>query len=102
MPVLNASLTDCVFEIAEETSIEEINSKFKEAANSYLKGILGYEERLLVSSDYVSDTRSSIIDAQLTMVNDKNQVKIISWYDNEYAYSLRLLELCQHIIKQDF
>ena len=102
VPVLNASLTDCVFEIAEETSIEEINSKFKEAANSYLKGILGYEERLLVSSDYVSDTRSSIIDAQLTMVNDKNQVKIISWYDNEYAYSLRLLELCQHIIKQDF
>ncbi len=102
VPVLNASLTDCVFEIAEETSIEEINSKFKEAAHSYLKGILGYEERLLVSSDYVSDTRSSIIDAQLTMVNDKNQVKIISWYDNEYAYSLRLLELCQHIIKQDF
>ena len=102
VPVLNASLTDCVFEIAEETSIEEINSKFKEAANSYLKGILGYEERLLVSSDYVSDTRSSIIDAQLTMVNDKNQVKIISWYDNEYAYSLRLIELCQHIIKQDF
>ena len=102
VPVLNASLTDCVFEIAEETSIEEINSKFKEAANSYLKGILGYEERLLVSSDYVSDTRSSIIDAQLTMVNDKNQVKIISWYDNEYAYSLRLLELCQHIIKQEF
>ena len=102
VPVLNASLTDCVFEIAEETSIEEINSKFKEAANSYLKGILGYEKRLLVSSDYVSDTRSSIIDAQLTMVNDKNQVKIISWYDNEYAYSLRLIELCQHIIKQDF
>ena len=102
VPVLNASLTDCVFEIAEETSIEEINSKFKEAANSYLKGILGYEERLLVSSDYVSDTRSSIIDAQLTMVNDKNQVKIISWYDNEYAYSLRLLELCLHIIRQDF
>ena len=102
VPVLNASLTDCVFEIAEETSIEEINSKFKEAANSYLKGILGYEERLLVSSDYVSDTRSSIIDAQLTMVNDKNQVKIISWYDNEYAYSLRLIELCQHIIKQGF
>ena len=102
VPVLNASLTDCVFEIAEETSIEEINSKFKEAAHSYLKGILGYEERLLVSSDYVSDTRSSIIDAQLTMVNDKNQVKIISWYDNEYAYSLRLIELCQHIIKQDF
>ena len=102
VPVLNASLTDCVFEIAEETSIEEINSKFKEAAHSYLKGILGYEERLLVSSDYVSDTRSSIIDAQLTMVNDKNQIKIISWYDNEYAYSLRLIELCQHIIKQDF
>ena len=102
VPVLNASLTVCVFEIAEETSIEEINSKFKEAAHSYLKGILGYEERLLVSSDYVSDTRSSIIDAQLTIVNDKNQVKVISWYDNEYAYSLRLLELCQHIIKQDF
>ena len=50
----------------------------------------------------MSDTRSSIIDAQLTMVNDKNQVKIISWYDNEYTYSLRLIELCQHIIKQDF
>ena len=100
-PVLNASLTDCVFEIAEETNIEEINSKFKEAAHSYLKGILGYEERLLVSSDYVSDTRSSIIDAQSTMVNDKNQIKIISWYDNEYAYSLRLIELCQFVINQD-
>ena len=100
VPVLNASLTDCVFEIVEETSIEEINSKFNEAATSYLKGILGYEDRLLVSSDYVSDTRSSIVDAQSTMVNDKSQIKIISWYDNEYAYSLRLIELCKYVINQ--
>ena len=97
---MNASLTDCVFEIVEETSIEEINSKFNEAATSYLKGILGYEDRLLVSSDYVSDTRSSIVDAQSTMVNDKSQIKIISWYDNEYAYSLRLIELCKYVINQ--
>ena len=96
VPVLNASLTDCVFEIVEETSIEEINSKFNEAATSYLKGILGYEDRLLVSSDYVSDTRSSIVDAQSTMVNDKSQIKIISWYDNEAGYSNKLLDLAKH------
>ena len=73
---------------------------YQKKPNSYLKGILGYEDRLLVSSDYVSDTRSSIVDAQSTMVNDKSQIKIISWYDNEYAYSLRLIELCKYVINQ--
>ncbi|MGM0462546.1 MAG: ArsJ-associated glyceraldehyde-3-phosphate dehydrogenase [Fibrobacterota bacterium] len=97
VPLLNASLTDCVFEVARETTVEEVNALLKEAAGSYLKDILGYEERPLVSVDYKDDIRSSIIDAPSTLVNDGTQVKILAWYDNEVGYVNRMVNLCEKI-----
>ena len=93
IPLLNASLTDFVFEAAREVTAEELNGYFKDAAETYLKGILGYEERPLVSVDYKHDPRSSIIDAPSTMVIDGTQVKIYAWYDNEWGYMNRMMEL---------
>ena len=95
VPLANASLTDCVFEVARETSVEEVNQLFKAAAVGAMQGILGYEERPLVSIDYRTDPRSSIIDALSTMVVNGTQVKIYSWYDNEWGYSNRLVELAR-------
>jgi glyceraldehyde 3-phosphate dehydrogenase len=100
VPLLNASLTDCVFEVTRETTVDEVNSLLREASESYLKGILGYEERPLVSIDYKDDVRSSIIDAQSTMVNDGTQVKILAWYDNEIGYVNRMSDLCQKVASQ--
>ncbi len=97
VPILNASITDCVFEVARETSVEEVNALFKEASETYLKDILGYEERPLVSVDYKDDIRSSIIDAPTTMVNDKTQVKVLVWYDNEIGYVNRMSDFCKKI-----
>jgi glyceraldehyde 3-phosphate dehydrogenase len=93
VPLANASLTDCVFEVERATTVEEVNQLLKDAANGALKGILGYEERPLVSVDYLSDPRSSIIDALSTMVVNGTHVKIYAWYDNEWGYSNRLIEL---------
>ena len=93
VPLLNASLTDCVFEMSRETTVEEVNALFKAAAEGPLKGILGYEERPLVSCDYTNDTRSSIIDAPSTMVVNGTQVKIYAWYDNEVGYAHRLVDV---------
>jgi glyceraldehyde 3-phosphate dehydrogenase len=93
VPLLNASLTDCVFEVARATTVEEVNAMLKAAADGPLKGILGYEERPLVSVDYKDDTRSSIIDALSTMVIDGTSVKILAWYDNEIGYVNRMVEL---------
>lgn len=93
VPLLNASITDCVFEMTRETTVEEINTLFKTAAEGPLKGILGYETRPLVSSDYTNDPRSSIIDAPSTMVVNGTQVKIYAWYDNEYGYAHRLVDV---------
>jgi len=90
VPLLNASLTDCVFEVERATSEQEVNSLFEEASNKSLKGILGYEKRPLVSSDYTNDPRSSIVDGLSTMVVNKTQVKVYAWYDNEWGYSCRL------------
>ena len=97
VPLLNASLTDCVFEVSRQTSVEEVNGFLKEASETYLKDILGYEERPLVSVDYKDDIRSSIIDAQSTMVNDGTQVKILAWYDNEIGYVNRMSDFCRKI-----
>ncbi|MBD1847327.1 ArsJ-associated glyceraldehyde-3-phosphate dehydrogenase [Cyanobacteria bacterium FACHB-63] len=97
VPLLNASLTDCVFEVARSTTIEEVNQLLKTASESSLKGILGYEERPLVSIDYKDDPRSSIIDALSTMVVDETQVKILAWYDNEWGYSNRMVELARKV-----
>ncbi|MEQ8701800.1 MAG: type I glyceraldehyde-3-phosphate dehydrogenase, partial [Bauldia litoralis] len=93
VPLLNASLTDCVFEMTRPTTVEEINGLLRDAANGPLAGILGYEERPLVSADYRGDTRSSIVDAPSTMVINGTQVKIYAWYDNEMGYACRLADL---------
>jgi len=100
VPLLNASLTDFVFEAERSTDADEVNALFKEASASYLENILGYEERPLVSVDYTNDKRSSIIDAPSTMVIDGTQVKILAWYDNEWGYVNRMMELAQFIAKQ--
>ncbi|MDI1301798.1 MAG: ArsJ-associated glyceraldehyde-3-phosphate dehydrogenase [bacterium] len=93
VPLANASITDCVFEVERITTAEEVNEFLKQAAAGELKDILGYEERPLVSIDYRTDPRSSIIDALSTMVVNGTQVKIYAWYDNEWAYANRLVEL---------
>jgi glyceraldehyde 3-phosphate dehydrogenase len=93
VPLLNASITDCVFEMERETTAEEVNGLFKAAAEGPLKGILGYETRPLVSSDYTNDQRSSIIDAPSTMVVNGTQLKVYAWYDNEYGYAYRLIDV---------
>jgi glyceraldehyde 3-phosphate dehydrogenase len=97
VPLLNASLTDCVFEVMRSTTVEEVNGLLKAAAEGELNGILGYEERPLVSIDYKDDPRSSIIDALSTMVVDGTQVKILAWYDNEWGYSNRMVELARKV-----
>ena len=96
-PVLNASLTDCVFEMRRETSVAEVNALFRAAAAGPLAGILGYEERPLVSADYARDTRSSIVDAPSTMVTDGTLLKVYAWYDNEMAYACRMVDLACHM-----
>lgn len=98
VPLLNASLTDLVLEVEREVTAEEINAYFKEASETYLKNILGYEERPLVSVDYKGDPRSSIIDAPSTMVINGTQVKIYAWYDNEWGYMNRMMELTGKVI----
>ncbi len=92
-PVLNASLTDCVFELKRETTVEEVNALFERASKGALAGILGYEVKPLVSADYARDTRSSIVDALSTMVTDVTQLKVYAWYDNEMGYSCRMVDL---------
>ncbi|RJE87242.1 ArsJ-associated glyceraldehyde-3-phosphate dehydrogenase [Paracoccus onubensis] len=97
VPLLNASLTDCVFEVARETSAEEVNTMLRAAAEGPLQGILGFEDRPLVSADYVNDTRSSIVDGPSTMVVAGTQVKIYAWYDNEMGYAHRLIDVARMV-----
>jgi glyceraldehyde 3-phosphate dehydrogenase len=93
VPLANASLTDCVFEVSRTTSAKEVNELLCAAATGELAGILGYEERPLVSCDYRGDPRSAVIDAPSTLVVDGSQVKIYAWYDNEWGYANRSAEL---------
>ena len=95
VPLANASLTDCVFEVLRATTADEVNGLLKAASEGELNGVLGYEQRPLVSSDYKTDPRSSIIDALSKMVINGTQVKIYAWYDNEWGYANRTLELAQ-------
>ncbi|MBU0913489.1 MAG: ArsJ-associated glyceraldehyde-3-phosphate dehydrogenase [Gammaproteobacteria bacterium] len=97
VPLANASLTDCVFEVERATTAEEVNALLKAASEQELKDILGYEERPLVSVDYKTDPRSSIIDALSTMVVNGTQVKIYAWYDNEWGYANRTVELARMV-----
>jgi len=93
IPLLNASLVDFVFEVPEATTVEAVNAKLKEASETYLSGILGFETRPLVSVDYKDDIRSSILDAGSTMVIDGTMVKLLVWYDNEIGYVNRMADL---------
>ncbi len=97
VPLLNASLSDCVFHLATDASVDDVNAALAAAARGPLAGILGYEERPLVSADYVNDTRSGIVDAASTMMVDDRLVKILVWYDNEYGYAFRLVELASMV-----
>ncbi|MEL7348363.1 MAG: ArsJ-associated glyceraldehyde-3-phosphate dehydrogenase [Pseudomonadota bacterium] len=95
VPLLNASLTDCVFEMARDTTVEEVNGLFAKWAAGPLKGILGYEDRPLVSADYLNDPRSAIVDGPSTMVVNGRQVKVFAWYDNEWGYARRMVDLAR-------
>ena len=95
VPLLNASLTDCVFEMKRPTTVEEVNNFFRASAAGPLKGVLGFEERPLVSSDFLNDTRSSIVDGPSTMVVNGTQVKVYAWYDNEFGYAWRLADVAR-------
>ena len=99
IPIPTVSAVDLVMEVAKETTAEEINATLKSKAENELKGILGFEEKPLVSIDYKANKNSSIIDASSTMVIEKNLVKILAWYDNEWGYSERLIDLCVFISK---
>ena len=99
VPLTNASLVDVVFETERSTTETEVNRFMREAAEGEFQGILGYEERPLVSVDYTDDPRSSIVDAASTMVVNGTQVKILAWYDNEWGYVNRMMELAAHIVK---
>ncbi len=101
VPLANASLTDCVFEVRRNTSIEEVNALLKLASETHLKGILGYETKPLVSIDYRTDPRSSIVDALSTMVINGTQVKLYLWYDNEWGYVNRTAELMRMVGRSD-
>lgn len=100
VPLTNASLTDCVFELDRAVTKDEVNSALKAASETHLKGILGYEEKPLVSVDYTNDVRSSIIDALSTMVINDTQLKLLAWYDNETGYVHRMMELVDYVSKQ--
>ena len=97
IPLINASLTDCVFEVETPTDRDTVNQLLKEAAEGELKDILGYEERPLVSIDYKTDPRSSIVDALSTLVVNGTHVKIYAWYDNEWGYANRTVELARKV-----
>lgn len=97
VPLANASLTDIIFNVKRDTSAEEVNALLKEASENELKGILGFETRPLVSIDYKGDQRSTIVDAQSTMLVGKRMVKIYAWYDNEMGYATRTAELVRKV-----
>ena len=99
VPLLNASLTDAVFTVKEDVTVEQINGLFEAAADGALQGILGYETRPLVSADFVNDPRSGIVDALSTMVIDSRMVKVLIWYDNEYGYAFRMGELADKVAR---
>jgi glyceraldehyde 3-phosphate dehydrogenase len=99
VPLLNASLTDCVFEVKRATTADEVNGLLLAAANGPLRGILGYEARPLVSVDFKDDPRSAIVDGPSTMIVDQTLVKIYAWYDNEWGYVHRMMELAQRVAR---
>ena len=101
VPLLNASLTDAVFELERSVTVEEVNHALEQAAHGPLHGILGYETRPLVSVDFVNDSRSAIVDGLSTMVVNGTQLKVYAWYDNEWGYSSRMADLVCHVARMD-
>ena len=99
VPTPTVSMVDLVCELKKDVTLEEVNNVLKEASKGKLNGILGYCDKPLVSIDYRGDSRSSIIDALSTMVIDKNMVKVVSWYDNEWGYSTRTVDLVNYVAK---
>ena len=99
VPVINSSLNDCVFQLKNNTTINEVNELFEQASKSHLKGILGIEFNPLVSIDFLNDTRSSIVDANSTLITDNNLLKVYSWYDNETGYACRMIDLAKMVCK---
>jgi glyceraldehyde 3-phosphate dehydrogenase len=97
VPTATVSVVDFVAELEKETTTEELHKAFREAANGELKGILGFAEEPLVSMDYKMDDRSSIVDAEFTMVMKGNMAKVVTWYDNEWGYSVRTVDLAKHM-----
>ena len=97
VPLLNASLTDCVFTMVRDVTVDEVNGLLEAASNGELRGILGYESRPLVSADFVNDPRSGIVDGPSTMVIDNRMVKVLVWYDNEFGYAHRMAELAAKV-----
>jgi glyceraldehyde 3-phosphate dehydrogenase len=102
VPTPNVSVVDLVAEVSREVTVEEVNRALKEASQGDMKGILGYSEEPLVSRDYNGNSLSSIVDSLLTMVMENNMVKVVAWYDNEWAYSCRIVDLMEYIAKQGF
>ncbi len=98
VPLLNSSLSDCVFQVQRKTSSEEVNRLLRDAADGDLSGILGFEDRPLVSADYVNDPRSGIVDGPATMVVNDTLVKLLVWYDNEVGYAHRMMELIRKVV----
>jgi len=100
VPLANASITDCVLEVSRDTNVEEVNALLRQAAEGSLRGVLGFETRPLVSIDYRGDVRSGVVDGPSTMVIDKRQVKLLVWYDNEWGYVNRMVELAKIVSGQ--
>ncbi|MFT6242102.1 MAG: glyceraldehyde 3-phosphate dehydrogenase [Paracoccaceae bacterium] len=98
VPMLNSSLTDCVFELKKESTVEEVNAALETASKGQLEGILGYETRPLVSADYLNDPRSGIVDAPSTMMVNGTQLKLLVWYDNEWGYANRMIDLTRQVV----
>ena len=97
VPILNASLTDAVFEMSRDVTVQDVNERFRVAADGELAGILGYEDRPLVSADFTNDPRSGIVDGPSTMVVDGRMLKVLVWYDNEYGYAFRMADLAAKV-----
>ena len=97
VPLLNASLTDAVFTMARDVTVAEVHGLLRDAAAGELTGILGFEERPLVSADFTNDPRSGIVDGPSTMVVDGRMLKVLTWYDNEYGYAFRMADLAAKV-----
>lgn len=101
VPVADVSVVDLTCKLGQPTSLDQIKAKIKEVSQTTMKGILGYTEEQVVSSDFIGDTHSSIFDADSCVALNDSFVKLISWYDNEFGYSSRVIDLIKYISTKD-